>query len=319
MDRFSAHIDRAWDLISKGEGIQALLAARQALGINGDSAEVHNLLGCIYAMDGDFGEALTCYRRAMDLDDDYIDPVLNAAELLLHSQEDADEAIRYCDRAREMVSLEEELVEVVLLETDALLNKGHVEGARRKLHEVGEPNGLNAVHSMLVGRSYYEIGDFEKSKRFINYAIEQEPTYTDAWYCRGLLLREEGCRIDAVAAFNSVLESDRNRPTVGWIKQIGSVEKLVDQAIQSLDENTRRMLNPTKIVVTSLPTREQICQEIDPRQTVYAEGIDLAHGCFERLWVFVKNFEHVRISPFTVVEDLAQIIQNEVLFSQGPF
>ena len=216
MDRFSAHIDRAWDLISKGQSIQALMAARQALGIDGESAEVHNLLGCIYAMDGDFTEAMSCYRRAMDLDDEYIDPILNAAELLLHSQADADEAIRYCDLAREMVSIEEELIEVVLLETDALLNKGRLDEARKKLMEIGESNGLGAVHNMLVGRSLYEIGDFEKSRAFIDRAIDQDPTYTDAWYCKGLLLREEGRRIDAVTAFNSVLESDMAKPVAGW-------------------------------------------------------------------------------------------------------
>ena len=57
-------MDRAWQLISKGDGVRALLAARQALAINAESPEVHNLLGCIYAMDGDFEEALSCYEKA---------------------------------------------------------------------------------------------------------------------------------------------------------------------------------------------------------------------------------------------------------------
>jgi tetratricopeptide (TPR) repeat protein len=255
----------------------------------------------------------------MDLDDDYLDPVLNAAELLLHSKLDADEAIRYCERARSLVCIQEELIEVALLETDALLDKGRLEEARQKLVEVGESGSLTAVHNMLVGRSFYEIGDFEMAAEFIDRALEQDPAYVDAWYCRGLLLRVEGKRIDAVAAFMSVLENDRARPTVGWVAQIESVGKLVEQAIQGLGESLRKMLAKTEVVVASLPTREQVCQEIDPRQLVLVEGIDLTHGCFEKLWVFIKNFEYVRVSPCTMVEDLTEVIQSELLLSEGPF
>lgn len=319
MDRFSAHIDRAWDLISKGNGYQALLAARQALGIDSESAEVHNLLGCIYAMDGDFSEALTCYRRAMDLDDEYLDPLLNAAELLLHSEDDADEAIRYCAIARSMACVDEELVEVVLLEVDALLNKGRFDDARSKLLEIKEKTDLSPVQNMLVGRSFLEIGDLEASRRFIDRALEQDPESGDVQYCHGLLLREEGLRVDAVFAFMSTLNSDRKVPALGWISKIGDVEKIGEQAISKLDARTRGMLSKTRIISALLPDDEQVRLEMDPRQVVFAEGVNLEHGCFERLWIFVKNFEHARISPFSVVDDLAEVIQGEVYSQKGPF
>ena len=180
MDRFSAHMDRAWEMISRGQGVQALMAARQALKIDSESPEVHNLLGCIYAMDGDFGEALTCYQRAIELDDGYLDPVLNKAELLLHAHTSSDEAIQLCSRARSLVSVEEELVEVVLLEVDALLNMGRIDEARLKLMEIEPRSALGAFHSMLVGRAFYETGDFERSEAFIDRAIAKDDTLADA-------------------------------------------------------------------------------------------------------------------------------------------
>ena len=99
MDRFSAHIDRAWDLIVKGDTIHALIAAQKALEIDEESPEVHNLLGYIYAMDGDLDEAISNYRQAMVLDDEYVDPVLNTAELLIQSDSDPAEAVRGLDGA----------------------------------------------------------------------------------------------------------------------------------------------------------------------------------------------------------------------------
>ncbi len=130
MDRFNAHMDRSWDLISRGEVTTAMIAARQALSLDRENPEVHNLLGYIHAVGGDFEDAIDCYRRAIDLDEWYLEPILNAAELLVHPEADPDEAIRLCHRASEMVNEPRELADITLIEVDALLNSGRDSMAR---------------------------------------------------------------------------------------------------------------------------------------------------------------------------------------------
>ena len=56
MDQLSAHLDRAWDLIRKGDVRGAQTSAQQALDIDSQSPEAHNLLGFVASLQGDVDE-----------------------------------------------------------------------------------------------------------------------------------------------------------------------------------------------------------------------------------------------------------------------
>lgn len=314
MDRFSAHMDRAWDLMSKGLGLEAMLAARQALGIDALSPEAHNLLGCIYAMDGDFNEALDSYQRAMELDDDYLDPILNSAELLLHSRASTEEAIALCDKARSLVMADDEMIEILLLEVDAFLSLGQADTARSRLMEVDEIRAPLPYHNMLIGRAFLELEDLERAKTHIDHAIEQAPNMADAWHCRGLLERERGRRINAVEAFLRVLEEDRNKSPLPWIEQLAStnLERQVKNAIENTPDDVRNALREAEIIIVPLPSIEQVRSELDPRQPLWADEIDLENHSFKRLWVFFRNIEYAGISQVSFEEGLIELIESEI-------
>ena len=69
MDQFSAHLDRGWDLVQRGDPRGAELSARRALEIDAQSPEAYNLLGYVAALKGEFEEAVEHYRQAIALDD----------------------------------------------------------------------------------------------------------------------------------------------------------------------------------------------------------------------------------------------------------
>ncbi len=312
MDRFSAHMDRAWDLIGKGEMNLALVAARKALEVNEESPEVHNLIGYIYAMDGDFEEAISNYRQAMTLDEYYMEPVLNTAELLIHSDIDPEEAVRLCRRVTEIVSEPEEIVEAILLEVDALLNMGNLDKARERLGDIEKPELLPTTYAILLGRAFYEAGDSQAAKPFIERSVEEDPTNGDAWYYYGQVARDEGRRIDAVRAFHTVLLADANVPSPPWAKYLEPIEPLVRQAIGALGEEERTLLDDTEVLVMDSPSERQIQNEIDPRQMILAEGIDPQRGTFRKLWVFVRNLSRAGVLPHSAKEDLAEMILHEL-------
>ncbi len=315
MDRYSAHLDRAWQLMSQGDGSRALLAARQALNIDAEAPEVHNLLGCIYAMEGDFEEAMSCWQQAVDLDDEYLDPILNMADVLIHSTDQPDEAVDLCRKARAMIEMEEELVEIAMLETDALLSMNRREEARKVLADIENFEFENPIHFMLVGRALFEAGDFNKSKELIEKSLTIDPSSADAWYCRGLLYREEGRRVDAATAFARVQKEDSKRTPPSWIEKI-SIEDLVKNAVSQLELESRAMLEGTSIHVAPLPTPEQVMDEVDPRQAVFAQGIDPERKAFLHLWVYFLNFEPAGVLPMSPESDLAALIQDELLFNR---
>src|SRR6266704_3394900 len=84
MDQFSAHLDRGWDLVQRGDPRGAELSARRALELNAQSPEAYNLLGYVAALKGEFDEATEHYRQAIALDDTYLEAMLNAAEVYVH-------------------------------------------------------------------------------------------------------------------------------------------------------------------------------------------------------------------------------------------
>lgn len=313
MDRFTAHIDRAWELIAKGESMQAMIATRQALGMNNKAPEVYNLLGYIHAMDGEFDEALSSYQIAMELDDSYLDPILNTAELLLYPCAQPEEAMFFCRQAREIITSTDDLIEVILLETDALLNTGRSEEARGKLEELKELDIVSSSYNLLAARACYEAGEIQEARTYIDKALTLDPECTDAHYYNGLLLREEGKRIEAVTVFLNVLKRDFLESAPIDKKELLDFENKVKRTIELADERTRSMLKGTKIIVTQLPSTEQVCLEFDPRQVVYAEDIDPKRESYKKLWVFVQNFLRMGKSVNLQESELLQIILDEIL------
>ncbi|MDJ0764773.1 MAG: tetratricopeptide repeat protein [Myxococcota bacterium] len=317
MDRFTAHLDRAWDLIMQGDTSGALVSVGEALEIDDESPEAHNLLGYIHALDGDVDEALMSYKQAMVLDDEYLDPILNTAELLVHPDGDPEEAIRLCRSATQLVSGKEELTEAILLEVDALLNLGYVDKARWRLADIESPESLHPSYAMLLGRAFYEAGDTKAAGDFIRRAIEHDGENADAWYYSGLIARDEGRTGDAVSAFGNVLKLDAMRPDPPWVRCLEPVEMIIGQAITSLDEPDRALLSNTEIIVAEAPTPHQIQNHVDPRQVVLAEGASGERGSFRKLWIFSQNFVRMGLIPNTAVKDLVEMILREVRPRKG--
>src|SRR5450432_2613697 len=93
MDQFTAHIDRGWDLVHRGDLRGAQLSAEKGLELDPQSPEAHNLLGYVKAAQGQPEDAIELYRQAIALDDTFVEAMLNAAEVLIHPLHDFDGAV----------------------------------------------------------------------------------------------------------------------------------------------------------------------------------------------------------------------------------
>jgi tetratricopeptide (TPR) repeat protein len=312
MDRFSAHMDRSWDLISRGENASALVAARKALALDRGNPEVHNLIGYIHALDGELDDALESYRRAIDLDEWYLDPILNAAELLAHPDADPEEAIRLCRRAAELELGAEELADAALIEIEALFSAGRDAEVLKRLEEIDDVEALRPVYRASIGRAYYDVGEIEKAREHIEAALQADEGLADAWYCAGLIARDEGRRVDAVRAFQTVRTWDLELPRLPWgPASPEETAAAVAEAIAGLPEEQRRLLEGVEVCVAPYPDEAQIRDEVDPRQIVMAERIDPARGAFDRLWVFSLNLERAA-PPAGTSDELQRALAYEI-------
>src|SRR5258708_6590567 len=167
MDQLTAHLDHGWDLAQHGDTRGAEASARQALEIDPNAPEVHNLLGYVAALSGDAEEAVEHYKNALALDEGYFDAMLNAAEILVHPLAEFDQAVDMCDEAVAWAETDEEVADALLIKIDALLSKQDDEAARRALAAMPSGPFENDRYDFLIGRAFFEVGELERASELI--------------------------------------------------------------------------------------------------------------------------------------------------------
>jgi tetratricopeptide (TPR) repeat protein len=296
MDQLSAHLDRGWDLIHKGDLRGARASARRALETDQNSPEAHNLLGYVAAQEGDADEALEHYRQAMALDDGYIDPLLNAAEVLIHPLHEWDEAIALCDEVLEFAEGPEETADALLLKFDALLGKGERDAARAVLEGLPEGPFEGPMYPFLIGRALYETGETERAAPFLQKAVEADPGNPDAHYYLGLLFDEQGDGRSATLSFLEARELDINTEPPPWALPRDAFQKVVERALGQLEPTLMAQLQNTLVLVAEVPGMEVVADGVDPRTPVLLEGVAPPGDpgpLATRVFIYQRNLERL--------------------------
>jgi tetratricopeptide (TPR) repeat protein len=268
MDQFTAHLDRGWDLVHRGDLRGAQLSAEKSLEVDPQAPEAHNLLGYVKAAQGHAEDALELYRTAIALDDTFVEAMLNAAEVLIHPLHDFDGALTLIEEALDFAENADETADALLLKYDAFAHQGDRDGARRVVKAFPEGPFESARLDFLVGRAQFESGDQQQAMRLLSHAIELEPSYGDAHYTLGLLHEVLGDSRAMVAAFLRTREADLALPAVGWAPTRAAFEELVRGAIERLPPPLHAALAQAELYVVELPGAEVIADGVDPRTSV---------------------------------------------------
>jgi Flp pilus assembly protein TadD len=272
MDQFSAHLDRGWDLVQRGDTRGAEASARRALELDPNSPEAHNLLGFVAALEGDGEEAIEAYRQAIALDETYLEAMLNAAEVYIHPLGEYDQAIEMCDQALDLAEVDEEIIDALLLKFDALLGKGDTEEAARVVAKIPEGPYDNPNHTFLVGRAFYEIGHAERAAVLIEDAAQKDPRHTEAQYYLGLIRDERGDVRGATAAFLKSRDLDLEMGMPPWAPGKEAFTQLANKAIAGLNPVLKRYVDGADIYISDVPGMELVAEGVDPRALVLLDG-----------------------------------------------
>ncbi len=186
MDQLSAHVDRAWDRMAAGDIAGALRSAEKAAEMDRESPEVQNLLGYVLAADGRAEEALEHYRQAIELDESFVEAMLNAAEVCCFRCGTSTGRSPWWTRPSSGSRTTQELADALLLEVDALLGKGDRAGAETVLRRVPAGPFENAGVEVAIGRAWFELGHADTAEPHLDRAVGIEPDLADAHYYLGL-------------------------------------------------------------------------------------------------------------------------------------
>lgn len=272
MDQFSAHLDRGWDLVQRGDTRGAEASAKRALELDPNSPEAHNLLGFVAALEGDGEEAIEAYRQAIALDDTYLEAMLNAAEVYIHPLADYDQALEMCEQALDLAEVDEEIIDALLLKFDALLGKGDGEEAAKVVAKIPVGPYDNPNHAFLVGRAFYEIGQAEKAAALVEEAVQKDARHAEAQYYLGLIRDEKGDTRGATSAFLKSRELDLEMGMPPWAPGREATSKIVERAVAALNPVLKHYVEGADVYVSDVPGVELVAEGVDPRALVLLDG-----------------------------------------------
>jgi tetratricopeptide (TPR) repeat protein len=310
MDRLSAHLDRGWELVTQGDLNGAMASAE----LDGDSPDAHNLIGYIHAANGNLDMALEHYRQAIELDEHYLEAMLNAAELLIHPLGSFAEAIRVLDQALESCQTADDIADASVLKVDALLQQGDRAAAGELLLGLPEGPFENQQLDFLIGRAHFELEQIEAAATLIERAASRSDASPDVLYYLGLLRDRQGRAAEASLAFLKTRHLDSLLPRPPWAPSHTRFEKIVQAALRDLAKELAQRLEGSLIMVTDLPGLEVVAEGIDPRTPLLLDEMaSTADGQEQRrMFVYQRNIERLIRQPLGLQEDVLEILNREL-------
>ena len=265
VEKFYAELDRCWSLLELGDLDGAQELALKLLRTDGDAPELYVLLGMIDGMQGDPEKALTYYEKAMDIDPEYVEPIICAAELQIWELEDYEKALGLCERALDLAEEEDEYVDALLLKAEALANLEREPEAYAALQELPEIALGEPSYHLRAARLLLELDYTQDAGEHFKRALELDPDNSDAIHGIGLCASADGDQATMVSCFQKVRAADLEEEAPPWGVPAARFSELCSAAIDELPEPLRKLIANVPVIATDYPSEELVKDGVDPR------------------------------------------------------
>ncbi len=328
MDQFTAHLDRGWDLVNRGDLTGALVSAQKGLELDPESPEAHNLIGYIHQAEGRADDALEHFRQAISIDETYVEAMLNAAEVLIHSLRDYEAGLRMLDDALDYAEGDDEIADAQLLRFDALMHQGDREGAEKVARALPE-GPFEATHlDFMIGRAKFETGDIDGAEKHLARAVEQDGQPGDAFYYQALVREARGDDVGATLFFLQAREADLRGPRPPWAITQAHFERKVKAAVKRLPPALASRIEGALIIVSDMPGPEVVAEGVDPHVGVLLDQLLDADNKptpteeraqrAGRVFVYQRNIERVTESSELLEDEILRALEHELSLTFAP-
>ena len=272
LDAVTAHMDRGWDLLARGDLKGARISVDQVLDLDGESPEAACLAGAIAAARGQDAEAMEAFQEAMDMAPEYAEPVIQAANLCIHGMNDLEQGLQHCRDAEAMNLDAGDAAEVKLLMAEANAVMGQDGDAQRMIDGLGPPPFLDPSHHVRAGRLLLELGKLERAEELLDGGLAYSETRAESHYFLGVALDRSGDVVSARRHLARSLELERERPPAYAPLGDEDLGDLINQALELLSPVARRQLGGAPLSVLDHPPLELVAEGFDPRCPAFTSG-----------------------------------------------
>lgn len=318
LDQLETLIEQGWSLLQQGQLDDAEKAARAALTVEPDLPDVFTLLGAISAHRGDVEIALGHYEKASELDPEFVQPLLYAAELHFGVLEDPVGAMELCERALEVAEEEDEYLDALLLKAEIHINEGEEDDARKTLADLPPSEYPEPVFHLRAGQAWLDLGDLDRAEQELGRALAQDDAFSDAHHALGLVHAERGRNEHMIQAFVRVRELDLAEPPAPWSLPRERFAALAEKAHAELPDRIREVLTNVPILVEDYPSRELVDDGQDPRMMGFFSGVPHPEKSsvggppqLDHVVLYQRNIERVGHSPEEVADEIRVTLIHE--------
>lgn len=315
MDQFSAHLDRGWDLVHRGDLSGALVSAEKGLDLDPQSPEAHNLVGYVRAAQGDVDEALEHYRHAIALDDTFVEAMLNAAEVLIHPLHDFEAAQELVEEALELAEDDDEVADALLISFDAHMHRGDQDAAGQVAGRMPRGPFQNPHLDYMVGRALFEVGELPGADTLLSRAVEREADNADAHYFLALTLDARDDRRAATQAYLRTRALDLAAPEAASALPQDHFQHRANQALERLQPALLAPLKHALLVISDAPGVELVADGVDPRAGLVLDAVSEADAepAVGRLFLYKRNIERASEGVWHLEHEIRQLLEAEIL------
>jgi tetratricopeptide (TPR) repeat protein len=276
MDELSAHLDRGWELLAKGNLPAAEKSAREALVLEPESPEAQVLLGQIALQRGNPEKAMARFRKAIELDPDYAEPYLSAAEVALLELDDPEQALELAEEVVSRADDQAEYLDALLLKVEALLAMDEDESdgqAREALKELPDGPLEDPLLALRAAHAHLDLERYDVAQRYYRQVVDKEPENADAWHGLGMCAEARDDHAAMVKAWLKVRDLDLKAEPPAWTLSEAEFEQVASESLDALPDHIRKRLANVPILARDYPDPDIIRQGFDPRILGFFSGV----------------------------------------------
>jgi predicted Zn-dependent protease with MMP-like domain/Flp pilus assembly protein TadD len=296
-DRLAAELDAGFSALEAGRLDDAEAALGRARKLDREDPDVVALGAGVADARGNTEDAVALYSQLVELRPDDPLPRICTARLEL-AQGDPEAALETIAAAFDYIDEEADLVEAILVRSEAMIATDDRAGAREALAELSTSAIDDPDLALQLASLALDAEDLVAAKRWIEIVRKAPNGEADALHLLARVHEAKGDRKNAIAAWKRVLELDTAAETPEGAPTItdDELEKLALAALAELPEEVREKLEEVPILIDALPSVHMVEDGLDPRMLGVFEGTPLPEAgggapSVTRIVLFKTNLE----------------------------